>query len=106
MYDLHTFNEKGLFMKTEHVRIADLKAGELVLDCGGVFRVLEDARESQGHRPTIWHARTGHASIPGPSNCAVAASECVAGEVPGYFKPGSPWTLQGATFVKIRKIIN
>lgn len=68
-----------------------LKAGDVVHYYGGTFRVTEDARESQGHRPQVAHLTTGH----GPSDCGVAKAVCLTGEVPGYFKPGSDWTFQG-----------
>lgn len=68
-----------------------LKAGDIVHAHGGIFKVIENARESQSHRPQDDHLVTGH----GPSDCAVAKAICIEGETPGYFKPGSEWTFQG-----------
>lgn len=70
---------------------SQLKAGDLVRAHGGLFRITTDARESHGHRPMAAHLVQAH----GPSDCAVAKSVCVEGEVSGYFKPGSDWTFQG-----------
>lgn len=70
---------------------AQLKAGDLVHAHGGVFLITVDARESYGHRPMAAHLVQAH----GPSDCAVAKSVCVEGEVSGYFKPGSEWSFQG-----------
>jgi hypothetical protein len=71
--------------------IAQLKQGDIVSYYGGLFQVTEAPRESQGHRPQAAHLTTAH----GPTNCAVVKAVCVEGEVPGYFKPGTPWTFQG-----------
>ena len=71
--------------------IKDLKAGDVVDAHGGRFFVIKDARESQGYRPQAGHLMTAH----GPSECAVARSICMDGEVSGYFWPGSTWTFQG-----------
>lgn len=80
--------EKGA---PENKFIKDLKAGDVVEAHGGRFFVIEDARESQAHRPQAGHIMTAH----GPSDCAVARSICMDGEVSGYFWPGSTWTFQG-----------
>jgi len=89
-------------MTTTLKRVADLKAGDLAHDHGAVFRVLEDARESNTHRPRYWdRAECIHVTLAGPSNCAYARAVCVQGEVPGYFKPGSEWTFQGAAAVRV-----
>ena len=71
--------------------IAQLKQGDIVSYHGGKFEVTASPRESQGHRPQSAHLTTA----PGPTNCAVVSAVCIEGEVPGYFKPGSPWTFQG-----------
>lgn len=68
-----------------------LKTGDVVHFHGGTFKVIEDARESQCHRPMDARLTTGH----GPSDCGVAKAVCLTGEAPGYFKPGSEWTFQG-----------
>lgn len=71
--------------------IFQLKAGDVVRAHGGKFRVLEDARDSRGHRPMADHLVVAH----GPSACAVAPAVCIEGQVGGYFYPGSDWTFQG-----------
>ncbi len=71
--------------------IQQLKAGDIVHAHGGVFRVIEDARESGAHRPMASHLKT----VAGPSDCAVATAECIDGYVTGYFWPGSTWVFQG-----------
>jgi hypothetical protein len=58
--------------------IKDLKIGDVVRAHGGVFRVIENAHESQGHRPQ-----------------SAARAVCIEGRIPGYFAPGSIWTFQG-----------
>ena len=86
-------------MNTNTIRIADLKTGDMVSAHGGTFRIVEDARDSIGHAPADpisgWPV--------GPAGVAVAKAVCVAGQVPGYFWPGSDWTFQGATFVKVAR---
>jgi len=72
-------------------RIHDLKVGDVVRAHGGVFCVIENAHESQGHRPQAAHLETAH----GPSDCAVARAICIEGRIPGYFAPGSVRTFQG-----------
>jgi hypothetical protein len=81
-------------------RIADLKAGDIVRDHGALFRVDSDARESVSHRPQAAHLEQAH----GPSCCAVAAATCIYGEIAGYFRPGSSWTFQGASWVLVSVI--
>lgn len=76
-------------MKTKHIH--ELKIGDIVHAYGGLFRIVEDARESVWHRPQSAHLTTAH----GPSDTARAKSVCVKGTVPGYFSPGSEWTFQG-----------
>lgn len=71
--------------------IAQLVVGDIVWNYGGKFQVTAAPRSSTGHRPMS--ARLTPA--PGPANCAVVETVCVEGEVPGYFKPGTPWNLQG-----------
>lgn len=88
----------------ENVRIADLKEGDVVIAHGGMFEVLHDAMESQGHRPKTWASHTGHASIDGPCHVAYSKAICISGEIKGYFKPGSPWTFQGATWITVKRL--
>jgi hypothetical protein len=72
--------------------IHQFKKGDIVHFYGARFEVLEDARESQAHRPQEGHLKTAH----GPSDCAVAKSRHISGqEVQGYFVNGSCWTFQG-----------
>lgn len=71
--------------------ISEFKAGDIVKEHGGTFRILEDARSSNHHRPMAAHLVTAH----GPSDCAIAKAECIDGQVQGYFWPGSEWTFQG-----------
>lgn len=78
-----------------HKRISELKAGDIVSAHGGTFRVIEDALESQAHRPRTWESGIGHKTLAGPCDCAYARAVCVSGTVPGYFWPGSDWTFQG-----------
>jgi len=74
-----------------HKFIHDLKTGDIVSAYGGTFKLVEDARESNAHRPQSAHLKTA----PGPSDCAVAKAICLTGCTPGYFHPGSEWTFQG-----------
>jgi hypothetical protein len=78
---------------TNTKRVHQFKAGDIVHSHGAVFRILEDARESQGHRPQSAHLETAH----GPSAVAYAKGEWVGGQViRGYFGPGhEPWGFQG-----------
>lgn len=71
--------------------IHDLKVGDIVLAHGGKFRVVQNARESQGHRPQAARLTVAH----GPSDCAVAKAICSEGKIQGYFSPGSTWYFQG-----------
>lgn len=72
--------------------IKDLKKGDVVLWHGARFRILDDAKESQGHRPQRDHNMTAH----GPSDVAWAIGEWIEGEtVKGYFGPLDPWNFQG-----------
>ncbi len=84
-------------MNTTRVRIADLKVGDIVAQHGGLFRVQAQPYDSIGHAPqdpaSGWHQ--------GPAGVAVAPAICIQGQVPGYFKPGTEWKLQGATFVTV-----
>lgn len=84
-------------MSLIRTRIADLKIGDIVHANGGKFRVIENARESVSHRPMAAHL----VQADGPSDCAVAKSVCIEGEVRGYFKPEYEWTFQGATSVTV-----
>lgn len=81
-------------MATVHKYIKDLVAGDIVHAHGGRFEILEDAKESNGHRPQAGHMITAH----GPSACAYCEGKWIGGaEVPGYFGSGirSNWTFQG-----------
>jgi hypothetical protein len=68
-----------------------LRKGDRVSMHGGVFVITTEARESQAHRPDGYWPAAGV----GPSDCVVLDSVCESGEVPGYFAPGAPWTIQG-----------
>jgi hypothetical protein len=78
---------------TNTKRIHQFKAGDIVHAHGATFRILEDARESQGHRPMSAHLVTA----PGPCAVAYTKGEWIGGQViPGYFGPGhEPWSFQG-----------
>ena len=78
-------------MQVTYKYISQLKAGDIVRAHGGVFRIIEDARESRSHRPMAAHLVQAH----GPSDCAIAKSVCIEGEFAHYFWPGSEWTFQG-----------
>ena len=72
--------------------IHQFKAGDIVSDHGALFRVLNDAKESQGHRPQAAHLVTAY----GPCDTAWADAEWVSGQIiPGYFGPGKTWRFQG-----------
>jgi len=71
--------------------ISQLDIGDIVHQHGGTFRVTAAPRESICHRPQAAHLTVAQ----GPSNCAVVEAVCTGGEVPGYFRAGTPWTLQG-----------
>lgn len=82
--------------------IKDLKAGDIVAEHGGTFRILADATESQSHRARHWdRAECIHIMHEGPTNCAWTEGECLSGEIPGYFKPGTRWTFQGTCAVNV-----
>jgi hypothetical protein len=69
-----------------------LKAGDLVAFHGAVFEIIENARESNSHRPQAAHIVTAH----GPCDVAKAIGRWVrGGSIPGYFGPGTNWTFQG-----------
>jgi len=55
--------------------IHQFKKGDIVHFHGARFEILEDARESQGHRPQAGHPQTAR----GPCDCAVAKSICIDG---------------------------
>ena len=65
---------------------------------GGLFRVMADPVESQAHRPEGYWPAAGV----GPSSCVSVPSVCIAGEVAGYFRPGTEWSLQGNTHATFR----
>ena len=66
--------------------------GDIVHFYGARFEVLENARESQSHRPSVWPIGIQH----GPCDCAVALARCIDGqETPGYIGHGKEWTFQG-----------
>lgn len=75
----------------QKVNIAALTKGDIVHYYGGTFEVIAEPRESQVHRPKSAHLTTAA----GPTNCAVVEAVCIDGEVPGYFKAGTPWNFQG-----------
>jgi hypothetical protein len=73
-------------------RIKDFKTGDVVCYLGARFRIMDDAKESQAHRPQSGHLTTAH----GPSDCAWAIGEWIEGEtIPGYFGPSDNWKFQG-----------
>ena len=76
-------------MKTKYIH--EFKIGDIVHKHGGVFRIVENARESLFHRPQSAHLTTAD----GPSDTARAKAICIKGTIPGYFKPGAEWTFQG-----------
>jgi hypothetical protein len=76
-------------MNQKHIH--EFKIGDVVKAHGGLFRIIKDARYSTWHLPKSGHLETA----PGPSDCAIAEAVCIAGEFPGYFRPGSDWTFQG-----------
>ena len=86
-------------LKTIH----QFRAGDIVCYLGAKFRVLEDAKESQAHRPQRDHLMTAH----GPSDCAWAPSEWIEGTIePGYFGPNDlDWTFQGNHRAGLYKVI-
>jgi hypothetical protein len=72
--------------------IHQFKKGDIVHFHGARFEILEDARESQGHRPRSGNIAIAH----GPCDCAVAKSICIDGlETRGYIQHGREWTFQG-----------
>jgi hypothetical protein len=72
--------------------IHQFKAGDLVHAHGAIFRILENARESIGHRPQADHMVIAD----GPSDTAKADAEWVSGNIiPGYFGPDTRWAFQG-----------
>lgn len=88
--------------KSQRKPIKDLKAGDIVAEHGATFRVLTDAIESETHRARHWDcAECIHVMHEGPTNCAWTEGECISGEIPGYFKPGSRWTFQGTAAVSV-----
>ena len=74
--------------------IYNLKAGDLVKAHGGLFKVIEDAKEVAWHRPRYWGQNHGFIELDGPSDCASATAICIEGEFPGYFKPGTEWVFK------------
>lgn len=95
-----TTNRKDRNMNTTRTRIADLQPGDIVSAHGGMFRITAQPFDSICHAPqdpaSGWNV--------GPSDVAVAPAVCLEGEVPGYFKPGSDWVFQGATFVTVNRV--
>ena len=71
----------------------ELRCGDIVRFYGGRFLITADPRESNSHRPEGYWPAAGV----GPSDCTVAMSVCLEGEVPGYFRPGTEWPFQGNT---------
>jgi hypothetical protein len=73
-------------MTTKHIH--QFKTGDIVSAHGAKFMIIDDARESQAHRPRY--------PALGPSDCAIAVGKWVGGViVPGYFGPGEDWKFQG-----------
>lgn len=87
-------------MNTIRTRIADLQPGQLVAAHGGLFRITEQPHDSITHSSQ----KDADGWSVGPAGVAVAPAECVEGEVAGYFRPGSPWTFQGATWVTVNVV--
>ncbi len=85
-------------MNTTTARIADLKAGDIVVAHGGLFRITEQPHDSIGHS----RQKDADGWPVGPAGVAVAPAVCIEGQVSGYFWPGSEWTFQGATFVTVQ----
>lgn len=83
--------------KASPTRITDLKPGHIVRAHGGRFRVTTAPHDSICHGPK--DPATGWAM--GPAGVAVAYAECIEGTRAGYFRPGSGWTFQGATWVTV-----
>ena len=73
-------------MKTITKNTHQLRKGDRIAMHGGVFLVTSDLRSSRSHRP---------ADGIGPSDCVICDSICESGKVPGYFWPGSSWSVQG-----------
>lgn len=72
--------------------IHEFKQGDIVHCYGARFECIEDAHESNGHRPQAAHLVTA----PGPSDCAVCHAVCIDGqETRGYIEHGRAWTFQG-----------
>ena len=83
-------------METKLVGVGQLKAGDVVRAHGGRFLVTEQPRSSEAHAPKGWvGSHEGYVRLQGPSDCAYTVARCIEGSVPGYFAPGSDWTLQG-----------
>lgn len=74
-------------IKTAH----QLRKGDIVREHGGRFEIVSDLRESSAHRPEGYWPQDAI----GPSACVAADSICIEGSVPGYFHPGTPWSMQG-----------
>jgi hypothetical protein len=85
--------------QTTPCHIADLRVGDLVHAHGALFRVTQQPFDSIGHAPE--DPATGWPM--GPSGVAVARAICLEGTTPGYFWPGSDWTFQGNTRVKVMR---
>jgi hypothetical protein len=84
-------------MKNIPTRIADLKVGDTVESNGGMFLIVENPFDSISHS----RQKDTEGWSVGPAGVAVAKAVCIAGEVNGYFWPGSEWTFQGSTVVKV-----
>lgn len=98
-------------MQTITKSVADLKAGDVVEYYGSKFLVLENARESNAHRPVVWgpsiglHNR-GHIVQDGPSTCAVAKAECIERNAQFPIVPvGGEWVFQGHTSLVFHSVI-
>lgn len=73
--------------------IYNLKAGDIVKAHGGLFRVIEDAKEVAWHRPRAWGQSHGF-ELAGPSDCAAATAICIEGKFDGYFDVGTEWVFK------------
>lgn len=69
-----------------------IRKGDIIVQYGGRFECIAEPRLSNSHLPqdAYWPA-----DPIGPSDCLVIEAVCIEGEMKGYFKPGSTFTIQG-----------
>lgn len=67
--------------------------GDVIVQHGGRFELVEELQVGFPDDSGYWPQ-----SGVGPSDCVFAQSVCIEGQVSGYFKPGSDWTIQGNRF--------